>query len=201
MKISSAVEICNLALTRIDQNTISSLTPDTLQGRKCALVYEQCKTSLLSQYPWSFAIQNAKLNKLTTTGVSEYKYKYSLPEGFLRVVTLMDENYTVLPPLQGIKKMYALEGGFLFSDAPELILKFVSDVDSVAQFSPLFIDSLKLSIAIELTKMFNSSATYLQQLMAEFSTIISKATTVDCQQSVLRPITQYPLLSKYRSAI
>ena len=60
MKISSKIEICNLALARIEQSSISSYEDeDSMQAQYCRMSYEQSKSALLSQYSWSFAIDSA----------------------------------------------------------------------------------------------------------------------------------------------
>lgn len=199
MKISSAIEICNLALLRIEQASISSLNDDTIQGHYCKLVYEQSKSSLLSSYNWTFAIKDCKLTLAQIIDndmqrVGDYVYFYQLPHDLLRVVSAWDVNDRELIQITNMKPPFIVEGKYIKSDCPDLKLKYVADMDAVNDFSPLFIDCLVLDLATRLTKLFNSSTTYLQMLTMEFKQKIEEAQIADCQQTMLSQIKSYPLL-------
>ena len=197
MKISSKIEVCNLALSRIGQNSISSLEDDSsVQAQFCNMVYEQSKSALLAQYNWTFAISSAKLVKVDNTedDFKEYTYKYALPEGFLRLMCLYDNNNHEIVPVPNTKPIFKLEGKYIFSDFSDCKLKFIKDMDAVAEFSPMFIDCFVLDLAIRLTKLFNNSSTYLQQLQMEYLQQIAKAKISDCQQTELSGIQSYPIL-------
>lgn len=194
MKISNAVEICNLALVRIEQNSISSLDDKSVQGQFCKMVYEQSKSSLLSRYNWTFAITTSRLTRLDTTELIDYKYSYQLPADFLRLVGVYSGTDTELIQITGYKPPFILEGDVIKSDVDTIKIKYVRDVDTVATFSPLFVDCFVLDLAIRLTKLFNSSTTYLQMLTMEFAQKIAEAKISDCQQTMLNQIRSYPLL-------
>lgn len=197
MKISSKIEICNLALARIEQNSISSFENDSsVQGQFCRMVYEQSKSALLAQYNWTFAIYPAKLNQVDTEldEFKEYSYKYTLPEGFLRLVSVYNNNEEELINITNRRKPFVLEGKYLFSDINNCKIKYIKDIDTVTDFSPLFIDCFVLDLAVRLTRIFNSSTTLQQQLLVEFSQAIEKAKISDCQQTTISQISSYPLL-------
>ncbi len=197
MKISSKVEICNLALARIEQNSISSFEKDTsVQGQFCRMVYEQSKSALLAQYNWTFAIYPAKLNQIDNGDdeFKEYSYKYFLPEGFLRLVSVYNNNQEELINITNRKKPYVLEGKYLFTDVDNCKIKYIKDIDTVTDFSPMFIDCFVLDLCVRLTRIFNSSTTLQQQLLMEFSQAIEKAKVSDCQQTTLSQISSYPIM-------
>lgn len=197
MKVSSKIEICNLALARIEQNSISSFENDkSIQGQFCRMSYEQSKSSLLSQYNWTFAIKRAVLNKVVVVNpIEDYSYTYALPEGFLRLVSIYNNNKELIK-VMNTRPPYILEGQYIYSDYPNCKIKFIYDLDEVSYFSPLFIDCFILDLSIRLTKLFNSSSTYLQQLLIEFEQAIEKAKISDCQQAMMSPIMSYPLLQE-----
>ena len=197
MKISSKIEICNLALSRIGQNSISSLKDtSSVQAQFCNMIFEQAKSALLSQYNWTFAIVADKLNQIDNSEdtFKEYDYKYALPEGFLRLVCLYNDTNDIIIQTPHTKPIFVLEGGFVFSDYPNCKLKYIKDIDNISIFSPLFIDCLVLDLAIRLTKLFNDSSTYLQQLQVEYITQLEKAKQSDCKQTTLSSIQSYPIL-------
>lgn len=196
MKISSKVEICNLALLRVSLDSISSFEDDnTPQGKTCRLIYEQSKSHLLSQYSWTFAIASKVLNRLAVAeAIQEYRYRYALPQGFLRLVGVYGSFDKKVIAIGNIKKPYVLEGQCVLTDLETCKIKYVYDIDTVSEFSPLFIDCFVLDLAIRLTKNFNNSSAYLQQLQSELAMMIAKAKISDCQQTMLDGITSYPIL-------
>ncbi len=194
MKVSNPVEICNLALVRIEQNSISSLDDESVQGQFCNMVYEQSKTSLLSRYNWTFAIETAKPTQTLTSTLQDYTYAYQLPADFLRLVSVYDSSDREFIQITGMKPPFVLEGSFIKSDASEIKIKYIKNIDTVAKFSPQFIDCFVLDLAIRLTKLFNSSTSYLQMLNMEFAQKIEEAKISDCQQTMLSQIKSYPIL-------
>lgn len=59
--LASSVAICNVALSRIGHPAISSLSDSNEAARQCNIHYEPCRDTLLSSYPWSFAIKRTTL--------------------------------------------------------------------------------------------------------------------------------------------
>lgn len=195
MKVSSKIEVCNLALQKIRQASIASLDDDSYQGESCSLIYEQSRASLLSQYDWSFAIKTAKLMQEDNSDsvLKQYKYRYALPNDFLKLFEVYDDSH-LLVPYQNIKPPYVKEGNKILTDANPCILKYIYDLENVSEFSPLFIDCLALDIAIRLVKSFLDSTTYEQLLTAQFQQLIQEAKTNDCQQTMM-PRYQYSPLA------
>lgn len=61
---STDVEICNLALSRIGANTITSLSANSAkEDRLCNQFYTQFRDELLRSYPWNFAKKAVRLIK------------------------------------------------------------------------------------------------------------------------------------------
>jgi len=211
MKISNAVELCNLALLRVNRSPISSLTDDSLSAQACNQVYEQAREALLSQYNWTFALTGAELAVAIDNSrlpdetpdvyaarkdkrLIEYLRAYSLPADFLRLVYCYDSLNNILVCITGQKPPYLLEGNFILSDHSSLKLKYIKDIDVVSAFSPMFTDCLILDIAIRISKLMNDSSTYLQQLEADYQLQLEKAKISDCQQTNMYGVISYPLL-------
>ena len=231
MLVTSPVDICNLALLRINQNTIASMDAgpgDSTMAQFCRLVYDHARVSLLSVYNWTFAIRNERLDfapgrlpippeptenmtweereeqsaavqaflqeqahHRTTRGFAN---EYLLPENYLRLISVRDPQGRTLVAQEGMEPVFALEGGRLWSNRTQLYMRFVGDVTEVSLFPPSFTECLVIDMAIRLTKKFNDSTTYLQQLQQESALTLSAAMANDCQQTMLSGIQSYPLL-------
>jgi hypothetical protein len=213
MKVSNPSEVCNLALLKIKQSSISSLTEDSMQAKACNRVYEQSKSALLSEYNWSFAIARKVLTVVTDNSrlpnetdddynrrrdptLFEYVRRFQLPESFLRLAAVYNSFNGPVYAVTGCKPPFTLEGGFLLSDLSIVKLKYVEDREDISKFSPQFIDCLILNIALRLTETFNDSGAYLQQLQSEYLLQLDKAKSSDCQQTMLPGILSYPMLAE-----
>jgi hypothetical protein len=201
MKVSNPVEVCNLSLLRINQSSISSLQDDSLQAKACELNFDQSKSSLLSQYNWTFAIERAVLSEVPldsppATIMLEYSRRFALPAEFLRLIAVYNSMNQKLIAINGQRPPYVIEGNYILTDYNNCKIKYVRNLDMISAFSPLFIDAFVLDLAIRLTKFFNDSSAYLQQLEAEYAQILEKAKISDCQQTMLEGIASYPLLEE-----
>lgn len=199
MKISSKVEICNLALLKLNQNTIASIEGnDTVQAQMCRLVYEQTKQNLLSQYNWSFAIrsnllQNVSIEAFDEVDFNEYAYAYALPSDFLRLVSLYDANNNPVIVDSPYRAKFVFENSMVKTDVCGCKIKYVANVDEVNLFPPMFIECFVLSLAMKLTKLFNDSTTYLQHITQELTITLERAKISDCQQTTMCGLSYYPL--------
>lgn len=198
MKISNKIEICNLALARIEQSSISSFEEgedDSMQAKYSRMCYEQAKSALLSCYNWTFAVGSDSLDQVEyNDAIKEYTYKYALPADFLRFIALYNGiNEEVLG--SNYKPLFCLMGGCLYTDINKAKIKYIKDIDEISKFSPLFIDCLVLQLAIRLTRLFQSSGTYLQQLEQELEFMLREAKANDCRQVSLGGLRAFPLLA------
>lgn len=207
-KISSSVEICNLALIRIGHSPIVSLDEsdgnDTLQAEMCKLCYDQARMSLLSRYNWTFAVTQKKLDTEVNDEnriESIYKYQYNLPNDFLKLISVKDNEFNYLRPIAGIRPPYVMESGYLFTDWKPCRIGYIFNTEDIPKFSPMFIDCLVLELAMRLTKVFVDSTTYFQILQMEFANLIRDAERSDCQQIILDTVQSYPILGESLGAL
>lgn len=203
MKISSPTEVCNLALLRVGQNTISSyddVADQSIQAQLCKYTYDQSRAVLLSQYQWPFACAEDDLSSVQLSEAEakkiKYKFKYSLPDGFLRLVCLYSANGREITASPGIRPAYDIQAGYILTDITSCSMKYVFDNKSVSDMSPLFIDALVLDIASRMTKLLNDSSTYLQQLRQEFQIAFTQAKIEDSRQKQMNRVHSFPMLAE-----
>lgn len=208
MVVVSEVEICNLALLKINQNAISSFEEGSVQAEACKRIYDQSRAYLLSQYNWNFAISRALLNLVSDNSgkepteldydqtLFEYTKRFSLPEKFLRLIAVYNGLNQKLIAVTGLKPPFVLEGGYILSDQKICKIKYIKDIEAVGKFPPQFLECFVLDIAIRLTKFFNDSTSYLQQLCNDYQLQFEKAKISDCQQTMIGGVESYPLLAE-----
>jgi len=61
----AAVDLCNMALIALGQTTITALTDDDENARRCNSIYETIRDELLVKHPWNFAIKRSTLVEIT----------------------------------------------------------------------------------------------------------------------------------------
>ena len=113
--MASEVQICNLALAKVGDEQITSLTENSKAARLCNLVYEPMRDTTLRSHPWNFAIQRVELAASTETPSYEYNAQFALPSDFLR---LLGTNM-----LDAAK--FTVEGNLLLCNASALKIKYI----------------------------------------------------------------------------
>ena len=133
-RATSEVEICNLALTEINQRLIASLDSepsDSPQQTYCKLVYNTARRSLLESYDWSFALnrikqQAAKVYTRNGDLLKAYPDLYTdeyfgwlsafpLPADCLKVSDVYDENWHRVSTPQGMTLPWYRQGEYIYT--------------------------------------------------------------------------------------
>lgn len=198
---SSDVEICNIALTRIGHQTISSLATGSSSPKAatlCALHYPLCRDAVLRAHPWNFAIRRATLAQSSTTPNHEYLYQHALPTDCLKVIrTEWEANGFVgtavygFPGVHGMamdSAPYRIEGRFVLTNEGTVKIEYIARVEDVAQFDDLFVDVLAQRLAAELCMPLKESTSTTQALWQVYGQKLSEARTADAQEGTPRAV-------------
>lgn len=59
------VDVCNMSLIALGQSTITALSDENENARRCNSLYETVRNDLLVKHPWNFAIKRATLVEIT----------------------------------------------------------------------------------------------------------------------------------------
>lgn len=187
---TSVVDILNNSLVRIGSKTITSLTDGDKVANACNTVYERTRDSLLRQHLWNFSLKRVELASEEDTPVFGFNYSYPLPADFIRVKQLED---SYAP--------YKIEGSKLLTDASQVQLVYVSRIEDVAKFDPLFIEALVLLLGINLSYILIGSNTREASLKEELRNTLFIAKQVDGQDDTPDSLTANAFLeSKWSSA-
>lgn len=167
--MASEVDICNLALTKLGEEPIISLTADSKAGRLCNLHYALARDDTLRSHPWNFAVGRESLALSTTSPAYDFSNQFALPTDFLRVIS------TDLP--RGA--VWKVEGKFILTDSATLKIRYVKRITDTEQFDALFVQALAARIAWELAIPLTDTRTLQEQMFNLFNAKISEARTVD----------------------
>ena len=168
----SEVGICNLALTKNGEDSITALTDNTKAGRLCNLHYAPSRDMVLRDHLWNFSIKRIALAVSTITPAYEYAYQHALPTDFIRAI----DNDLIK------NAEWKIEGEFLLSNDDTVILKYVYKVTDTEIYDPLFVEALSARIAAELAIPLTDSKTQSELMFKLYSSKLATARGVDAQE-------------------
>lgn len=183
--MSSAVDICNLALGRLgDSANISSIDPpdDSVQAHHCATFYPIALRQALDKHAWRFATRRAALSERTNEASDEWDHCYAVPSDFVSLVRVTS------PGIDSIDLDYDIEIAaddkqVIYADVNPLALVYVSSSVSSTLFSPSFVSYLSSLLAHHLAGPIlkgdvgaSAANKYLDQSQALLSIAIERDT-------------------------
>ena len=155
----SDVQICNIALRRVQGEPITDLVTDEKKSAVlCRTFYEPTRDAVLEDHPWSFAIRRQLLAVSTDPNLTSYTYAYTLPSDpyCLRPIVLIDPY-----GLYYEQKAYPfqVEGRTLYTEMINAGLKYIARITDPLSFTATFVDALAWRLAAELLKPIEGSST------------------------------------------
>ena len=141
----SAIGIVNLAMARIGEGAISSLTGTDAKSILAAQVYDYVLDEVLAAHDWNFATKIYDLSQdATSPEGTDWDYRYALPSDCLRVIG-------ILPA----KTPYVIEAGYLLTNydntSASLTLHYIRRETNPAMYSPHFVNTLAFRLAAEMS--------------------------------------------------
>lgn len=163
---TTKTDICNLSLSRIGAKAVTEaqITADTdPRAQHCNRHYEQTRDALIRSHWWRFASDRVAL-VATDTPDFEWSNAFTLPDDFLRMKSIFEDNNTVdktslLP--------YALEDDILLYSESTCQIRYIKQVTTIADFDPLFIEALVLQLALKLISPLAGVGSAGQSLLKE----------------------------------
>jgi len=187
---TTAVDVCNLALDRCGQRSISSITAPTTEVEEiCARQYDSTLLEILRRYVFNFAKKYALLTVSgSKTPAFGYTSAYALPNDFVRLLTLGDItiNDDVEPGL------YDLSEGYIFTDvasAGSLKMTYVHTASTIiSKWDPLFVRLLVLHLAGNIAFKLSLKNSLIQAIRDDAADVALSAAAVAGQEKPPRRI-------------
>jgi len=177
--ITSAVQICSLALGHLKINPIASIdVPESIEASICAKYYDITRQAVLESYNWAFATKRASIAEDSSSPVFGWtNQSASMPSDFLKLVGVYDSYGELI--INTDNQYYEFEDGKILTDlsAPYYI-KYITDITDVAKFDRLFIMNLSFALAVNMSENLKVSSTSLQVVLQKWQDIWEKNATV-----------------------
>lgn len=151
----SEVSVSNLALVKLGQETISSLSQDTKQARVVNAVFEMCRNEVLEAHDWYFArktVELASIDEEDTLNI--WQYVYELPADWIKMIKGEDD-----------KQEFEIRDGYLMADDEPLKIVYTFENTNPQQWSYSFAQCLSWRVAAETAYAFTQSNTVAETMM------------------------------------
>lgn len=186
---TSAVDICNLALDQLKQETVTDIeSPTTDTEVICARHYDKTRRALLRLHPWSFAKSRKALTRDATDPTFGYADAYNLPGNYLRLLFIGDDsigNYIHLT------KIYEIENGQILignSGSSTLNIGYMKDETQVTKFDALFITLFELQLAKNMAYAFTLKNSLVNRLVENLNDAKNEAKAINGQERPIRRV-------------
>lgn len=181
---NSSIDIASNALILVGDEPISSFEDPGAGAKATGNLYPEVKESLLAFHPWSFALKEQELSKLsaspdTRTGFSN---AFQIPTDVIRIWEVMTHSY------------YEVVGSLIYSNEDSLLMRYVFDVPETsmpASFVKALEYKLAAEISISVTEDENRAQIYERKAQAQ----LAKASNIDSQGHPQQAITDSPFVS------
>jgi len=183
---NSEVSICNMALVRLGQSRISSMTQQgRLEAELSSIFYEPTVSELLTDYEWAFATERASLAVSAETNLTNYTYKYTIPNNCLRIISFIDGN-----SYADITDDWAIEGKYVYSNTIPGYIKYIRTITNPSVFPQLFVEALYLRLATKMCLKMTQDQSLLGMLFQEYSAALRTAMSVCGANSKAEPVAE-----------
>ncbi len=164
--MATAIDMASNALLLIGDNPISSFNDPGAGPLVASALYPDTYRSILSVHPWTFALKEQWLNRISATpdSLTNYQYAFQLPTDLIRIWKIMaHSNYDVV-------------GALVYSNEDELLCRYnyqVPEVDLPPQVVKTIEYKLASEFAVPITEDEDKAAYYEKKYALQLSTAMS----------------------------
>lgn len=167
--MSSDIEICNLALSRVAvTQAIASFTERSKEAEQCRVLYSHLRELVLQEFPWPFAESIVALASLGSPAPG-WAFRYRYPADCLKIRNIVQPGFRrALSSDMEIPYQIGYDAGgrVIHTDQPEAVCRFTFKVEDSTFFDALFVEALAWRLAMDLALPLTSKPD-LQQFAAQ----------------------------------
>ena len=161
--MASQVDIANLTLTLLGQESISSISEDRKAARLISTNFDIIRDEELSKRWWRFAVKRTEMASLVAapTG-NDFSIQYQLPNDFLSIIRLGDsyQGYDASDYRTGPTNEYSIEGDKLLTNyGSPLLIVYSAKITDTSVWHPCFNSALAARMAYMLCEDITGSST------------------------------------------
>ena len=166
----SNISICNLALTMLSTQRISSLSENTENARKLSAIYDMTRDALLSLHNWNFARAEKALALVSGETDTGWSFIYQLPVDCLRVISIVGDY------------KFRVFSNKLYTNADSPVIEYQRRITDPTLFSAGFVKALASRLAADLAFGITQNATLTQAMEEKAALDLREAKWNDAQE-------------------
>jgi len=190
--MTSKVQICNMALSRLGANTITSLTDSTSEAKLCNTLFNDLADRVMMQGSWTSTIKRASLARTTNTPAFEYSYEYQLPVDPKCLKVLEVSEYA-----PGSIE-YRIEGDKLLSDNSTMKIRYIAQLTDSEDWDTMLTEAFEILLASYLAVPVMGDRKIARDLKEEYHQLVSLNLAIDGQQGSKEVLTSIDLTDGVR---
>lgn len=194
--MSSVVEICNMALSRIGlSQRIDDLDEGTVNAEQCGLFYEHSRDFVLrADNDWGFATAFADLAELDVNPDQSFQHAYGVPIDCMRIRRLVSAGYPQVDwpvlgcngysygypriPEIGFRVINGVSNRLIATNASPARLEYTLKVEAPELFDPVFVSALAWKLAANIAPALSKVASIASSCEGQYQMEIMRARTI-----------------------
>lgn len=168
MPVTSAVDLVNIALSKLGQQPIMSLDDAKPSARAARARYEDVRDRVLRKDLWKCALKRAALAESAIAPAFGFARRFSLPSDFIRLAGTDD-----------FLKRARIEGGFILTNDGDCNIRYVRRMETVADMDDLLKQVIAAELAAELALTLTGDQKKKDALAQEAVHLIEEARYID----------------------
>lgn len=184
---TSVVEICNMALSWLGADRITSLADGSTEANLCNLNYPITRDTVLESREWTFAVKRFTLSPDTTPPDFQWGQRFKIPTEVLRVVTVerasvVSSNELTSNMIEHEQMNWVREEDYILTDFDVVHMRGIIRIEDTTKFSPSFVHALAARLAADLAIPITRSRTLQQQMFALYGAKLEDAAATEGMQ-------------------
>jgi len=182
--MATDIAMSSNALLLLGDNPISSFSETGAGAQVAANLYPETYRAILATYPWSFALKEQFLSRLTQSPdeLTHYVYAFQLPADCIRLWKVMSWND------------YSLVGAYVYSNQRELLARYIYEVEETA-LPPHVVKAIEYKLAAEFAVPVTEDTAKAQFYEQKYLFQLAQAQTIDSQSEPQKKIIDSPFIN------
>jgi len=184
------VDICNLALSHLGMNAITSLTEDNPSVRACNYFFDPSRDAVFSDYKWPFANVAEALVGVTDTVLQlEWQYIYVYPTQAAAVWTVYNESTIKSKDTEEFEVAFQVVNNrkVICSNNITAYAEYTYKVKDTTIFSPNFVILLSLRLASSMAHSLIGDVEVGKDLLTSYTNAVSEAKRISYNERKKKP--------------
>lgn len=179
----TSIDIASNALILIGDEAISSFQDPGSGAEAAANLYPETYKQVLSEHPWTFALKEQQLSRLSAEpdDKTNYRYAFQLPADLIRLWAIMPHSD------------YTIVGSLLYSNQTELLSRYVYQVNETSLPAHI-VKTLEYKLASDFAMLVTEDAQKAQYYEAKYLDMLGRAKSIDSQGRPPTPIIDSPFV-------